>query len=212
MVKEERGPPSGIVVLSQMETGEGVLEKHDSGVGESVASSPCMEEVASSQEGIQLTPLAEQSSILESTTVKKRLAFDVLEDGIDGRPAKRALYVDRLEGGETPLEEEDDGSINDLSNSVPMNTQFMTSEDFITSRQGVRAPSSSRGVLVDLTSTEETQSPLRHHHYPLFTSRHSGAGAQVHMPSTSSSGRRKGPRGALRVGNPCLLCILFSSA
>lgn len=183
-----------------MEKEEGL---RDSGIGESVTSSPSLEEVASSKEAVQQGSPVGQSLTQESTTVKKRLIFDEFEECTDGRPAKKALCMDRLVDVTSMVNSlPETNPVNDSSDSVPLNTQFMTSEDFITSAQGPGRPSSSgSGVLLDLTATEETH-PLRHHHFSLFTPRCSGAGAQVHQPSRNSSGRYKGPHGGLRIGKP----------
>lgn len=207
---DNEGVRSGITVLAEMENQ--LSERQDSGVGESLSSSLSLEDtgITNSQETV------DDHIPSKEPNVKKRLSLELEENLSSERLPKRIRHSEQLSDEEdysdyepSPVNNEDtDALCTEQISELPPHTSssFMTSSDFITSREDVNSEtsSSSIGDTIDLTSDCGTESiSLKYCYTPVFNSRRPGA--QVHKVS---AGRQKGVRSSIRVGKvECSLSV-----
>ena len=153
----DEGFRSGIAALKELENRH--LERHDSGVGDSMSSSVEEYDTACSQDD---TPPSEPS-------VKKRLSFDNEDDDdVTERLPKRLRCIenDDLSSSEEFVNTDSEQLDSADSEHHP---QFKTSADFITTRSDIVAQSDCDNV-VDLTSAQEASS-TSYQHYSVFNPR-----------------------------------------
>ena len=198
---DNEGVRSGITVLAEMENQ--LSERQDSGVGESLSSSLSLEDtgITNSQETF------DDQIPSKEPNVKKRLSLELEENLSSERLPKRTKHSDQLSDEEdysdcepSPVNNEDADTLctEQISELPPHTSSFMTSCDFITSKEDVNSETSSSNIgdIVDLTSDCGTESiSLKYCYTPVFNSRR--AGAQVHKVS---AGRQKGVRSSIRIG------------